>query len=129
MSLRSLAMVCGVVGGVSWLSRLVLEQADAGGEGLLDGLYWAGLALLGIALFGFGAGLVSRSAHWLQAIVGIALALLIWSVVEVFHDAGNPTVIDGVVGGVIAVLAIATLSRRSDGHQNPARRAHGAHAR
>jgi hypothetical protein len=129
MSLRALAMVSGVVGGVSWLARLVLDRAGVGGEELLDALHWGGLALLGVALFGFGAGLVSRSAHWLQVIVGIALALLVWSVVEVLHDAGDPLVIDGVVGGIVAVVSVAALGRRSEGRENPPRRTHGAHAR
>ena len=81
-------------------------------------------------MFGFGAGLVSRSAAWLQVIVGIALPLLVWSVVEVLHDAGDPVVIDGVVGLVVAGVSGAALGRRRP--ERPAqssRRTHGAHAR
>jgi hypothetical protein len=129
MSLRALAMVSGVVGGVSWLVGLVLDRAGVGGEGLLDALHWGGLALLAVALFGFGAGLVSSSAPWLQVIVGIALALLVWSVVEVLHDTGDPAVVDGVAGGIVAVVSFAALGRRPEGHEQPPRRTHGAHAR
>jgi hypothetical protein len=122
-------MVAGVVGGVSWMARLGLDLAGIGSDGLLAALQWGGLVLLGVAMFGLGLGLVSRSAAWLQAIVGIALPLLVWSVVEVLHDAGDPVVIDGFVGLVVAALCGAALGRRSEERQPRPRRTHGAHAR
>jgi hypothetical protein len=129
MSLRAVALGSGVVGGLSWLALLVLDQAGSGGSGLHDALHWAGLVLLGIAMVGFGASLASSSAIWLRVIVGIAFPALVWSVLEVFHPAGDPEVVDGIFGGAVALLSVVGLARRPARHGPPPRRAHGAHAR
>jgi uncharacterized membrane protein YjjP (DUF1212 family) len=94
-------------------------------------LYWAGLALLFVALFGLGAALVSKGAVWLEVIVGIAFPLLVWSVVEVIHSAGDPVLIDAVVGVLIAAFGLVALGRsgRGRGDSKPPRRHAGAHAR
>ena len=92
MSLRAVALVSGVAGGLCWLALLVLDRVESGSTGLHDALHWAGLVLLGCAMVGFGASLVSRSALWLRVIVGIAFPALVWSVLEVFHPAGDPEV-------------------------------------
>jgi len=129
MSLRTVALVSGVVGGLCWLALLVLEQAESGSPDLHDALHWAGLALLAVAMVGFGASLVSSSALWLRVIVGIAFPLLVWSVLEVFHPAGDPEVVDGIFGGAVALLSIIGLARRPARQNPPPRRTHGAHAR
>ena len=99
MNLRAVALVSGVVGGLCWSTRLVLDLTETGGTGLLDALHWAGLVLLAVAMVGFGAGLVSSSAAWLRVIVGIAFPALVWSVLEVFRPAADTEVVDGVFGG------------------------------
>ena len=123
MNVRTLARVCGLLGGACWVVRLV-RGGEAG-----DPLYWAGLALLFVGLFGLGTALVSKEALWLQVIVGVAFPLLIWSVVEVVHSAGAPVVIDAVVGVLIGVTCLFALGGQRDGDEGPPRRHAGAHAR
>ena len=125
MNLRTVTMGAGVLGGVCWLLRLVLDLAGLDGA-LLGALAWAGLLLLAAGLAGLGAGLVGREP-WLQAIVAVAFPLLVWSVLEVLHPAGDPEVIDGVFGVVVAVICgRRLLAYRS---ARPERRVHGAHSR
>jgi hypothetical protein len=122
MNVRALARVCGLLGGACWVARWV-----RGGEPA-DPLYWAGLALLFVGLFGLGTALVSKGAVWLEVIVGIAFPLLVWSVVEVVHSAGDPVVIDAFVGILIAGASLLGLAR-SGRDERPPRRHAGAHAR
>ncbi len=129
MNLRALACACGLLGGAVWVVRLVLDRGDGGG--VVDGLYWAGLLLLFVALVGFGTALVSKGAVWLQAIVGIAFPVLVWSVVETLHAAGDPVVVDAVVGVAIAGVSAVAL-RKALGRERPPKppkRTAGAHAR
>ena len=127
MDLRTITMVSGVVGGVCWLVRLVVDLAGSGDGVLVDALEWGGLVLVGVALGALGAGLVGKSELWLRAIVAVAFPLLVWSVLEVLRPAGNPAVVDGLLG----VVVLATCARRLSQGDGPRteRRAHGAHAR
>lgn len=119
MDLRLIARWAGLAGGLLWLARFVLDLAGQDGA-LLDVLHWVGLVLLASWLVSTGAGLVSRSATWLRAIVAVALPLLVWSVLEVLHPAGDPVAIDGVVGLVVAALAAyALLTRRPERPEKP----------
>jgi len=103
----TLARLAGLVGGLCWVARMVL-----GGEGAVGGgLYLLGALLVAVALVAAGAGLVSTSATWLRAIVGVAFPLLVWSVLEVLHQNGSASTIDGVVGLVVAVVAATQLAR------------------
>jgi hypothetical protein len=125
MDLNTVARGSGLVGGLLWLVRFLLDLAGSG-SGAADLLYVGGLVLLGVALVGMGMGLVSRSALWLRVIVGIAFPLLVWSVLEVLHPAGDPQAIDGVVGLVAVVVAALGLVRARP--ETRARSA-GAHSR
>ena len=62
-------------------------------------------------------------------IVGIAFPLLVWSVVEVVHSAGDPVVIDAVFGVLIAGICLLALGPSRGGDEKPPRRHAGAHAR
>ena len=95
----------------------------------MDMLFWAGLVCLSVALFGLGTAFVSKGAVWLQGIVGVAFTLLVWSIVEVLHPAGDPVVIDAVVGIVIAGISFLALRGPGDRGEKPPRRHAGAHAR
>jgi hypothetical protein len=128
MNLRVLARVSGLLGGACWVARMVLDRGGSAGA-VIDALHWAGLVLLFIALFGLGTTLVSKGAVWLQGIVGIAFPLLVWSVVEVVHRAGDPVLIDAVVGVLIAGVALLAFGRSGGGDERPPRRHAGAHAR
>ena len=131
MSLRVLAAVVGVLGGGCWVVRWL-----AGDPGWGDAAYVAGLALLLVALAVVGAGLVSRSALWLRAIVGLAFPALAWSVYAVVRGDDPAVALDGVVGAVAALwgLVVLVLALRSggDGDDRPAKpdkRKPGSHAR
>ena len=129
MNLRVLAAVAGALGGACWVARWV---ADLAGDvpGWAGGAHWAGLGLLGVALAGVGAGLVSRSALWLRAIVAVAFPLLVWSVYQVVKGTGDDLRLDGILG-VVAILGSVAMLLRARG-QRPAdekpRRSHGSHS-
>ena len=130
MNLRAVALVSGVIGGLCWSVRGVLHLVEAGSPGLLDALHWAGLALLGLAMIGFGAGLVSRSAVWLRVIVGIAFPALVWSLLEVFRPVADTEMVDAVFGALVVVVSIVGLSRRPERPEAAPRRTHrGSHSR
>ncbi len=127
MNLRTVTMVSGVVGGLCWVARLVVDLVGSDSGSVLDALQWAGLVLLAIALGSLGAGLVGKSELWLQAIVAVAFPLLVWSVLEVLHPAGDPEIIDGVFGlAMVAICGRRLLEQRGEREE---RRAHGAHSR
>jgi len=109
MDPRTLARLCGVLGGLAWVVRWVLE-ANGAAQGLVGTAYGAGLALLAIALAGAGAGLAGTA--WLRAVVGVCFPVLAWSVLVVLHDGADPATVDGVLG-VLALLVWVPLLRRS----------------
>ena len=128
MDLHTLARLAGLVGGFCWVARFVMDLGGNGTGVVADGLYVLGLVLLAGALVAAGAGLVSTSTTWLRAIVAVAFPMLVWSVLEVLHEGGNPRAIDGVFGAVVAVVAAVQLTRSRPKRVRPTRRA-GAHAR
>jgi hypothetical protein len=122
VALHVAAAVPGLLGGLCWVVRWLLEPAWA------DALATTGLVLLGLALAGTGAGLVSRSAVWLRVLVAVAFPLLVWSVYAVVKGDSEGLLLDGVLG-VVAVLGAGGLllrERRSAARRTP--RA-GSHAR
>ena len=123
MNVRPLARACGLLGGLCWVARWVLGGGTVG-----DALQWVGLLLLFVGLFGLGTALVNKGEVWLQVIVGVALPLLVWSVVEVLHASGDPVVINAVAGVLIAAACGLVLGSGGDGERPPRRHA-GAHAR
>jgi hypothetical protein len=127
MDLRAIARWAGLLGGLFWLLRFVLDLAGSDGV-VLDLLHWAGGVLLFVGLASMGAGLVSTSATWLQAIVAVAFPLLVWSVLEVLHPAGNAVAIDGIFGLVAAGVAVYAIVKARPERPPRARHA-GAHAR
>jgi hypothetical protein len=128
MDLHTLARGSGLVGGLCWLARFVLDLNGSGTGGAADVLRWTGLVLLAVALVAMGAGLVSRSAVWLRSMVAVAFPLLVWSVLEVLHPAGDPEGIDGVFGLVAMGVAVPGLIRARSPRAGRTRAA-GAHAR
>jgi hypothetical protein len=127
MNVRPLARISGLLGGACWVARMLLDRGDSG-AGIVDALYWAGLVLVFVALFGLGTMFVSKGTVWLQVIVGIAFPLLIWSVLEVVRSGGDTVVLDAVVGVLIAGISLLAL-RSARGDEKPPRRHAGAHAR
>lgn len=119
MSLRVLAAVVGVLGGGCWAARWIADDPSWG-----TGAHWAGLVLLALSLAVVGAGLVSRSALWLRAIVAIAFPALVWSVYAVVRGRGDAVALDGVVGAVALawslVVLVLALRSRGGGAGDPA---------
>lgn len=135
MDLHTLARGAGLVGGLAWLARFGLDLNGSGSGAAADALFWVGAVLLAVALVAAGAALVSSSATWLRAIVGIAFPLLVWSVLEVLRAAGDPEAIDGVFGLVMAAVALWGLwrgrhgGRSEHGGRSQSSRSGGTHAR
>ena len=127
MTPTTLARVAGVLGGLCWVLRAVLDDGD-GPESVINGLHYGGLALLVLALLGIGAGLVSGLAA-LRVVVAICLVALAWAILEFLHQQYADRGVDGVLGGLMAAYCLAGLvaRRRGDEPQQP-RRSSGSHA-
>ena len=130
VSPTSLARVAGILGGLCWIGRALLDDGD-GPTSLIDGLHYAGLALLVIALLGIGAGLVSGLVA-LRVVVALCLVALAAAVVSFLHQQYSDRVVDGILGGLMVVYCvIGLLVRRSRPPDDDARdphRSRGAHA-
>jgi hypothetical protein len=126
----TLVRLAGIVGGLCWIARAVLDTGD-GSAGVIDALHYGGLALLAIALLGIGAGLVSGLVA-LRVVVAICLLALAWAVVSFLHTQYSDRLVDGVLGGLmVAYCAVGLLTRRGHdpGDEPPApRRSRGSHA-
>jgi hypothetical protein len=127
---RTLVRLAGLVGGLSWVVRAVLDDGDGPGS-LINALHYGGAALLAIALLGIGAGLVSGLAA-LRVVVAVCLVALGWAVLEFLHNQYADRGVDGVVGALVAAYCLAgLLLRRRPRGAGPAsrpRRSSGSHA-
>lgn len=130
------ARVAGVLGGLCWLARAVLDGTGAPAS-VVDGLAWAGLALVVLACLGIGAGLVSGIAA-LRVLVAVCLTVLVWSLLGFLHGQYADARVDAVAGALLALGCAAGLlrgrrtrprggERRAVAAQEPGRRR--AHAR
>jgi ABC-type multidrug transport system permease subunit len=130
------AEVAGVLGGLCWLARAVLD-GTGGPASVVDGLFWGGLALVVVALLGIGAALVSGIAA-LRVLVAVCLTALAWSLLAFLHGQYADTPVDAVAGTLLALGCAAGLlrarrarpragGRRAVAAQEPGRRR--AHAR
>ena len=129
MNLRVLAAGAALLGGLCWVARWVVEL-DSGDPDWGSRAHVAGLVLLGVALAGVGAGLVSSSAAWLRVIVAVAFPALVWSVWSVVRGEGGSIALDGVVGAVAALMgAVGLVVARRRARRERRRRRSGSHAR
>jgi hypothetical protein len=124
----TLARLAGVLGGLCWLVRAVLDDGD-GPESLINALHYGGLALIVIALLGIGAGLVSGLVA-LRVVVAICLVALAWAVLEFLHQQYADRGVDGVLGALLAAYCLAGLVARRRGRDDAPRprRSSGSHA-
>jgi len=130
MTPTTLARVAGVLGGLCWLARAVLDDGN-GPTSVIDALHWGGLALLALALLGIGADLVTGLPA-LRVVVAVCLVLLAWAVLEFLHSQYDDRLVDGVLGVLVALYCVAGLVYR---HRHPhdhvpraPRRSSGSHA-
>ena len=112
-----MARVAGVLGGGCLLTRHLA---------VVEELRWPGLALLAVALAAAGSSLVSRSAAWLRLVVAVAVVLLVWSLLELWHQELDDSLVDAAVGVVAVLWALVSLAgrRRPSGRGSRA----GSHA-
>jgi hypothetical protein len=125
----TLPRVAGVLGGLCWVGRAVLDDGD-GPTSVIDALHYGGLALLVLALLGIGAGLVSGLAA-LRVLVAVCLVALAWAVLEFLHEQYPDRGVDGVLGALMVVYCIAGLigrRRRTTDRERAPRRSTGSHA-
>jgi hypothetical protein len=129
VSPTSLARVAGILGGLCWIGRALLDDGD-GPASVIDGLHYAGIALLVIALLGIGGGLVSGLPA-LRVVVALCLVALAAAVVSFLHQQYSDRTVDGILGGLMVVYCVIGLlvrrSRPDDGARE-SRRSRGAHA-
>ena len=122
MDLGVLTRIAGLLGGLCWVVWAVTDERGAP-AGVVDALYWGGLALIGLAMVGYGALLVSSSAVWLRVVVGLCLPLLAWSVLSVLRSEFADPWVGGIFGLLLALESSVGLVRRRPRHHG------GAHAK
>jgi hypothetical protein len=130
VSPTSLSRLAGILGGLCWIGRAILDDGD-GPTSVIDGLHYGGLALLVIALLGIGGGLVSGLIA-LRVVVAICLVALAAAVLSFLHQQYSDRSVDGILGGLMVFYCIVgILARRSRGEDDGGRESHrsrGSHA-
>ena len=116
----SLARIAGILGGLCWIGRAILDDGN-GPTSVIDGLHYGGLALLVIALLGIGGGLVSGLMA-LRVVVAICLVALAAAVLSFLHEQYADRSVDGDPGRADGRL----LRRRPPGAPQQYRRGPGA---
>jgi hypothetical protein len=124
----SLPRIAGLLGGLCWVGRAVLDDGN-GPASLIDALHYGGLALLVLALLGIGGELVTGLVP-LRVLVAVCLVALAWAVLEFLHHEYADRGVDGVLGGLMAVYCLVGLLLRRRDEEHPAGHHHsrGAHA-
>lgn len=125
VSPTSLARIAGILGGLCWIGRALLDDGN-GPTSVIDGLHYGGLALLVLALLGIGAGLVSGLVA-LRLVVAVCLVALAAAVLSVLHQQYSDRAVDGILGGLmVAYCVVGILARRSADREHE--RSTGSHA-
>lgn len=109
MGLRVAAALCGLVGGLTWISALVFDRASGGV--IVDVLTWTGMFLLAVATVSAGASLVSSSVFWLRILVAVCFAVLVGSVLALLSDSVEDLLVYAAFGAVAVVVSVVVLAR------------------
>jgi hypothetical protein len=130
VSLTTLARIAGILGGLCWMGRAILDNGD-GPASVIDGLHYGGLALLVIALLGIGGGLVSGLMA-LRLVVAVCLVALAAAVLSFLHQQYSDRSVDGILGGLMVLYCvIGILARRGRQREDGVAETHrsrGSHA-
>ena len=129
VSLTTLARIAGILGGLCWMGRALLDDGN-GPTSVIDGLHYGGLALLVLSLLGIGAGLVSGLPA-LRLVVAVCVVALAAAVVSFLHQQYDDRSVDGILGGLMVVYCVVgILARRGRDHDDGAEhhRSSGSHA-
>ncbi len=131
MTISRWGAVAAVVGGLLWTAEAVLLFAGGGDKSAAaEGLYYAGMLALVLALAVAGYSLVRTAPVWLRLIPTVAFPLLVFAVWILVRDALVALQIQGdewrgeaytlLAGGVMAVLVGALkLGRSASGSTAP----------
>ena len=114
VSLTTLARVAGILGGLCWIGRAILDDGD-GPTSVIDGLHYGGLV----------SGLPA-----LRLVVAVCVVALAAAVLSFLHQQYADRSVDGILGGLMVLYCIAgILARRgrSDDAPDP-QRTRGSHA-
>jgi len=125
VSPTSLSRIAGILGGLCWIGRALLDNGS-GPASAIDALHYGGLALLVLALLGIGAGLVSGLVA-LRVLVAVCVVALAAAVVSFLHQQYTDRSVDGIMGGLmVAYCVVGILARRSADREQE--RSAGSHA-
>jgi hypothetical protein len=129
VSLTTLARVAGVLGGLCWMGRAILDDGN-GPTSAIDALHYGGLALLVLALLGVGGGVVAGVVA-LRVLVALCLVALAAAVVSFLHQQYSDRAVDGILGGLMVIYCVVgILVRRRRGRDDDSaepRRSSGSH--
>lgn len=110
---RGAASLAGVLGGLSWVARYLLERFDVVnvGSDISVVLFWLGATWLVLALMSGGARLVREQAIALRLLLGVVGALLGAVVLSLAYSAMPDRLAEAVVGGLLAIASLVVLGR------------------
>lgn len=109
---RRVASVAAVLGGLTWLVKVVLIWiADGDTDSIQVAVtYFGGLGLLGVALAAAGYTLVEKAPVWLRAVVTVATPLLVLMVWQLFDQAVKALyTTEGWLQGELSVIVAAAF--------------------
>lgn len=95
----TIVVTAGAVGGVLWVVRWLAD---------VDALLWPGAVLLSVVALAAGASLVRPTV--LRVVVGTCVVALAWSLAAVV-GVQDSLVVGGIVGALVALGCLATLTR------------------
>ncbi len=114
---RTPACLSGILGGLCWFARYLLDDLGvitAGGQ-VGTALRWAGLTWLALAVFAAGAGLTSRSVVALRLLVGVCVVLLAATALSLLYPPLGRLMGEATFGGVAVLVSLVVWWRGGRG--------------
>lgn len=110
---RAAASLAGVLGGLCWLARYLLDRfgvvSASGDVGMV--LLWLGATWLVLALVSGGVRLARAQAVALRLLLGVVAAVLGWVVLSLAYALLPDRLAEAVVGTVVAVASLVVYLR------------------
>lgn len=113
---RAAASLAGVLGGLCWVARYLLDRFDVvtGASDASVVLFWLGSTWLILALVSGGVRLARAQAVALRILLGVVAAVLGWVVLSLAYAVLPDRLAEAVTGGGIAVVALVIYLRLRD---------------